>query len=369
MIDLRSDTVTLPTDRDARRDGRGAARRRPVRRGPERQPAAGARRRAARQGGRAVRPDGDDGQPAPAQALLLARATTSWSARRATPSGTRPAPRRPTPACSSPRPARGGLFTADELRAVMKPRGHLLFPPTTLVEVEDTHNRMGGLVWDRGRARGGRRARRASTAPRLPRRRPPAQRRRRPRRRPRRAGRAVRPRLDRALEGARLPRRLRARRHARGHRARSPATGGCSAARCARPACSPPRACTRSSTTSSGCPRTTPTRARSASGSPPSTASCSTSTRLETNIVVFRLADGAPDAATVVARARERGVLVMAFAARTVRAVTHLDVTAEDCAAARRRARGLRHGRPGLAAGGARPARCRPAGRRRRPRG
>ena len=43
----------------------------------------------------------------------------------------------------------GGLFTADELRAVMKPRGHLLFPPTTLVEVEDTHNRMGGLVWDR----------------------------------------------------------------------------------------------------------------------------------------------------------------------------------------------------------------------------
>jgi hypothetical protein len=43
----------------------------------------------------------------------------------------------------------GGLYSADELRAVMKPRGHLLFPPTTLVEVEDTHNRMGGLVWDR----------------------------------------------------------------------------------------------------------------------------------------------------------------------------------------------------------------------------
>src|SRR5215207_6326937 len=42
----------------------------------------------------------------------------------------------------------GGLFTADELRAVLKPRGHLLYPPTTLVEVEDTHNRMGGLVSD-----------------------------------------------------------------------------------------------------------------------------------------------------------------------------------------------------------------------------
>jgi threonine aldolase len=43
----------------------------------------------------------------------------------------------------------GGLYTAEELRAVMKPRGHMLFPPTTLVEVEDTQNRMGGLVWDR----------------------------------------------------------------------------------------------------------------------------------------------------------------------------------------------------------------------------
>ena len=43
---------------------------------------------------------------------------------------------------------------------------------------------------------------------------------------------------------------------------------------------------------------------------------------------------GRADAATVVARAKERGVLVMAFAARTVRAVTHLDVSAEDCATA-----------------------------------
>ena len=58
-----------------------------------------------------------------------------------------------------------------------------------------------------------------------------------------------------------------------------------------------------------------------------------TSRRLETNIVIARLGDGA-DAATVVDRARERGVLVMAFAPRTIRAVTHLDVTATDCAAA-----------------------------------
>lgn len=47
---------------------------------------------------------------------------------------------------------------------------------------------------------------------------------------------------------------------------------------------------------------------------------------VQTNIVVFRLAPGAPDAATLVAQARERGVLLNAFAGRTVRAVTHLDV-------------------------------------------
>jgi threonine aldolase len=52
---------------------------------------------------------------------------------------------------------------------------------------------------------------------------------------------------------------------------------------------------------------------------------------LETNIVVFGLRAGAPDAAAVVARAAERGVLVMAFGPRTVRAVTHLDVSRADC--------------------------------------
>ena len=52
---------------------------------------------------------------------------------------------------------------------------------------------------------------------------------------------------------------------------------------------------------------------------------------LQTNIIVFHLAPEAPDAATVVARARERGVLLFPFGARTVRAVTHLDVTREQC--------------------------------------
>ena len=41
-----------------------------------------------------------------------------------------------------------GTFSADELVAAIKPRGHLIFPPTTLIEVENTQNRMGGIVWD-----------------------------------------------------------------------------------------------------------------------------------------------------------------------------------------------------------------------------
>ena len=55
---------------------------------------------------------------------------------------------------------------------------------------------------------------------------------------------------------------------------------------------------------------------------------------VQTNIIVFRLRAGAIDAAALVQRARERGVLVNAFDARTIRAVTHLDVTAEHVARA-----------------------------------
>ena len=57
---------------------------------------------------------------------------------------------------------------------------------------------------------------------------------------------------------------------------------------------------------------------------------------VQTNIIVFGLSPDAPDAATVVERARERGVLVFAFSVRTIRAVTHLDVTREQCEAAAR---------------------------------
>jgi threonine aldolase len=55
---------------------------------------------------------------------------------------------------------------------------------------------------------------------------------------------------------------------------------------------------------------------------------------VQTNILVFRLAPDAPDATTFVAKARERGVLINAFGPRTVRAVTHLDVSQDECARA-----------------------------------
>ncbi|USN99177.1 MAG: aminotransferase class I/II-fold pyridoxal phosphate-dependent enzyme [Phycisphaeraceae bacterium] len=57
----------------------------------------------------------------------------------------------------------GGVFTADEFVAACKPRGHVVYPPTTLVEIENTHNRAGGVVFpqaeiiricDEARARG-----------------------------------------------------------------------------------------------------------------------------------------------------------------------------------------------------------------------
>jgi threonine aldolase len=41
---------------------------------------------------------------------------------------------------------RGGVFTADDLRAAAKPKNFPIFPTTTLVTIENTHNRAGGVV-------------------------------------------------------------------------------------------------------------------------------------------------------------------------------------------------------------------------------
>jgi threonine aldolase len=52
---------------------------------------------------------------------------------------------------------------------------------------------------------------------------------------------------------------------------------------------------------------------------------------VQTNIIVFDVANDAPEAPGIVARAREHGVLLYAFGPRTLRAVTHLDVSREQC--------------------------------------
>jgi threonine aldolase len=45
-----------------------------------------------------------------------------------------------------------GAFTAQEMLAALKPRGHVIYPPTTLVAVENTHNRAGGAVFPQAEA-------------------------------------------------------------------------------------------------------------------------------------------------------------------------------------------------------------------------
>ena len=113
------------------------------------------------------------------------------------------------------------------------------------------------------------------------------------------------------------------------------AAARCSAAACARRASSPPPACTRSSTTSRGSPTITPTRAASPSRWRARPASCSIRRASRPTSSSGISAPEVPiDAAAFVARAREKGLLVNAVAARRLRAVTHLDVDANACTAA-----------------------------------
>jgi threonine aldolase len=68
---------------------------------------------------------------------------------------------------------------------------------------------------------------------------------------------------------------------------------------------------------------------------------------VQTNIVVFRLVErrGVPDAATFVEECRDRGVLLNPLGPRIVRAVTHLDVSTEQCRAAAKVMRAVADGR------------------------
>ena len=40
-----------------------------------------------------------------------------------------------------------GVFSAEQVREAVKARNHDIYPPTTLLEVENTHNRMGGVIF------------------------------------------------------------------------------------------------------------------------------------------------------------------------------------------------------------------------------
>jgi threonine aldolase len=152
---------------------------------------------------------------------------------------------------------KGGLFTAADVVAAFKAPGHAIFPATTLVEVENTHNRGGGLVFPQAEVEaicatarklgaatfldGARLFNAATASGAKP---APSPRRSTWCRSPCRKGWARR--SAACSPGARTT-------------SRAPsATAACSAARCARPASSPPPAPTRCATISAGSARTTP---------------------------------------------------------------------------------------------------------------
>jgi threonine aldolase len=223
-----------------------------------------------------------------------------------------------------------GIFTADEFTAAVKPRGHVIYPPTSLVEIENTHNRSGGVIVPQdevvaicGAAReraiatylDGARLWNVSVASRKP--------------------------LDELaapfdLVGASLSKGL-------------GAPGGSMLAG--------PREliekAIRYRRMLGGAMRQSGIFAAAGLyaiehhmerlAEDHANAQCIAErlgqserilidlTTVQTNIIVFTLSARAPDANAVVAQARERGVLVFAFGPRMIRAVTHLDVTRAQC--------------------------------------
>jgi threonine aldolase len=223
-----------------------------------------------------------------------------------------------------------GRFSAEEFDAAVKPRDHMLYPPTTLVQVENTHNRAGGIVIDQDEAI------RICAAARARR-------------------------ITSFLDGARLW-------NAAAVSGRSltdlAAPFDVATAALSKGLGAPAgtmlagsreviRACVRYRRMFGGAMRQVGILAAAGiyaldhhiarladdhanakviadrlSASPRVVLDART---VQTNIVIFSLAPGAPDAAAVITAAREHGVLVVAFGPRIVRAVTHLDVTREQC--------------------------------------
>ena len=226
----------------------------------------------------------------------------------------------------------GGRFSAEELRGAVKPRNFAIFPTTTLVEIENTHNRAGGIVVPQDEA-----VRVCAAARELG--------------------------LATFLDGARLwnaalasglrldelaaPFDLVAVAFSKGlgapggsllagsrdaDRGRRPASPHAWAGRCARSgifAAAALHALDHHLRAAGRGPRERAPLRRAPGRGAPVQLDLAT---VQTNIVVFRLPEAlAIDAATLVPRARERGVLVNAFGPRTVRAVTHLDVSRAQC--------------------------------------
>ena len=226
-----------------------------------------------------------------------------------------------------------GVFTADDFLAAIKPRGHVVYPPTTLVEIENTQNRAGGIVFPQ------REAERICAA-------------------------AAERDIATFLDGARLW-------NAAVASGRTPsqlaapfqllsvalskglgAPGGSVLAGTRETI----DRCVRFRRRLGGAMRQAGLFAAAGlyaldhnidrladdhANARVIADRLSTSPRIEldsatvqTNILVFGLTANAPDAPTVVNRAKERGVLIFAFGPRTIRAVTHLDVSREECARA-----------------------------------
>jgi threonine aldolase len=225
---------------------------------------------------------------------------------------------------------RGGVFTASDFRAAYKPPGHIVFPPTTLVAIENTHNRGGGVVFPQGDA-----TEICAAARELG--------------------------VASYLDGARL--------------FNAAASTGVTLADLAAPfdvvsvALSKGLGCAVGSLIAGRHDHISHARrARRMFGGAMRQSGILAAAGLyaldhnlarlaedhanarllaerlaglhgvqldlatvQSNIVIFRMLEGAPDAATIVSRAQERGVLVSAFGERIVRAVTHLDVSRDRC--------------------------------------
>jgi threonine aldolase len=223
-----------------------------------------------------------------------------------------------------------GVFTRDEFVAAIKPRGHALYPATTLVEVENTHNRSGGVVFPQLEAAAICEAARAQG-------------------------------IATYLDGARLW--------------NAAVASGLTPAQCAAPfdlvsvafskglgapagsllagSKETMQRCVRCRRTLGGAMRQVGLLAAAALYAldhnmtrlaedhaharliaetiAESDRILVDLTTVQTNIIVFHLAPDAPSAADFAARARERGLLVSIFGPRTIRAVAHLDVTRQQC--------------------------------------